>query len=459
MSVLRISAIRMSLGDGPAFIGQEDEQKGGGGAHFREKIVEARCGAKEVEGWVEGAATFVDVRGREAFHQGHLFGSWSLHSLLHRDGNAATSTSTSTATGLKSLCDLRRVVIVAEGEPLKDASALKLLGLLRQFARPSQLLLLDDLSRFQQRFPFCLRQGSDSSPLPPCPTELLEPGCAARSGSGAVRVPALYVGPTACLEPNLNDVLRSFEIGAIFQLVEEDEACEARHLRAPKGMKLHTFAMANSGDEAEDEDAMTPQVAKVATASLEAAERIVAQKVPCFVCGPWSALVAAFVVKKMLSSSSEIRSNEELCIFLKDRSPSLRLTRFAQSALNWALPEEHPGSSGLGPAPVSAPAGARARQLRGKLRRRLKEEEAEVVLRTVKVVLEKVLTAPSEERFRRLKSSNPRVCRELLGSPEALQLLKLAGFGSDEVSGDLVLASAVPLGPLQEVLQALRAGD
>ena len=26
MSVLRISAIRMSLGDGPAFIGQEDEQ-------------------------------------------------------------------------------------------------------------------------------------------------------------------------------------------------------------------------------------------------------------------------------------------------------------------------------------------------------------------------------------------------------------------------------------------------
>ena len=35
-------------------------------------------------------------------------------------------------------------------------------------------------------------------------------------------------------------------------------------------MKLHTFAMANSGDEAEDEDAMTPQVAKVATASLEA---------------------------------------------------------------------------------------------------------------------------------------------------------------------------------------------
>lgn len=43
------------------------------------------------------------------------------------------------------------------------------------------------------------------------------------------------------------------------------------------------------------------------------------------------------------------------------------------------------------------------------------------------------------------------MCRELLGSPEALQLLKLAGFGSDEVSGDLVLASAVPLGPLQEV--------
>ena len=34
-----------------------------------------------------------------------------------------------------------------------------------------------------------------------------------------------------------------------------------------------------------------------------------AQKVPCFVCGPWSALVAAFVVKKMFSSSSEIRSD------------------------------------------------------------------------------------------------------------------------------------------------------
>lgn len=39
----------------------------------------------------------------------------------------------------------------------------------------------------------------------------------------------------------------------------------------------------------------------------------------------------------------------------------------------------------------------------------------------VRVVLEKVLAQPTEERLRRLKASNVRVQRELLAHPEAVK--------------------------------------
>ena len=65
------------------------------------------------------------------------------------------------------------------------------------------------------------------------------------------------------------------------------------------------------------------------------------------------------------------------------------------------------------------------------------------------MVLEKVLKEPMEERLRHLKASNERVQRELLTHPEAVALLRLAGF-EVEASGDLVLAASAPLGKLQE---------
>ena len=48
---------------------------------------------------------------------------------------------------LKSLCDLRRVVVISEN-PLEDENVKKLLLLLKQTVRPSQLLLMEPWIKF-----------------------------------------------------------------------------------------------------------------------------------------------------------------------------------------------------------------------------------------------------------------------------------------------------------------------
>lgn len=375
---------------------------------------------------ISSAATFVDVRTKDAFSKNHLFGAWSLHSLVTRfpEGREATN-------ALKSLCDLRRVVVISEN-PLEDENVKKLLLLLKQTVRPSQLLLMDDLHRFQQRFPFCMRQGSETLPLPPCPSELVEPG--------GWKPPALYLGSVACLEERNEALLRCFKIGVVVQVVDEDHG-----RRWPRHLKLQRVQLGKvdcleieGASESEKEERTWQLAAKVAAAAWEACERTLAQRVPCFLCGPWSMVVAALCLKKIFTS---LRTTEELCVFLKDRCPSMALPPVAVLALNLALD-----------GPKSTTSVVSAKDLACRIRHRL-GMEAEVPLKTVRVVLEKVLAQPTEERLRRLKASNVRVQRELLAHPEAVALLQLAGFTSN--NGDLVLSSGAALAPLREVLQSL----
>ena len=72
------------------------------------------------------------------------------HSLVTRfpEGREATN-------ALKSLCDLRRVVVISEN-PLEDENVKKLLLLLKQTVRPSQLLLMEPWIKFGE---FSLKQG------------------------------------------------------------------------------------------------------------------------------------------------------------------------------------------------------------------------------------------------------------------------------------------------------------
>eukprot|EP00434_Breviolum_minutum_P021694 symbB.v1.2.019149.t1/scaffold1555.1/size186957/3 len=149
-------------------------------------------------------------------------------------------------------------------------------------------------------------------------------------------------------------------------------------------------------------------------------------------------VVAALCLKKIFTS---LRTTEELCVFLKDRCPRMALPPVAVLALNLALD-----------GPKSTTSVVSAKDFACRIRHRL-GMEAEVPLKTVRVVLEKVLAQPTEERLRRLKASNVRVQRELLAHPEAVALLQLAGFTSS--NGDLVLSSGAALAPLREVLQSL----
>lgn len=385
---------------------------------------------------ISSAATFVDVRDKDAFSQSHLYGAWSLHSHVTRNLDGAASNA------LKSLCDLRRVVVVS-ANPLKDDKVKRLLELLKKTARPSQLLLMDNLPQFQQRFPFCIRKGSDTFPLPPCPLELWVPP----EGKQQQQPPALYLGPVTCLE-RTHEALQCFKIGAVVQLVDD---LRATPMPLPGSIKLQRVQVAKmeletfEGTESETQQRTLDLAAKVGASSLEASERILSLRVPCFLCGPWSAVVAALALRRILVS--ELRTTEELCGFLKDRCATNQALQYglphvAILALNLALGSPSPGW-------LSTTPKAQAAQLRRRL-----GSEAELPLKTVRRVLEKVLAQPSEERLRRLKASNPRVQREVLAHPEAVLLLHMAGFTST-VSGDLVLPSAAALGPLRQVLQSV----
>jgi len=78
---------------------------------------------------------------------------------------------------------------------------------------------------------------------------------------------------------------------------------------------------------------------------------------------------------------------------------------------------------------------------------------SEVALKTVRAALEHVLEKPTEEKYRCLKGSNARVKSEISAFPEAVQILRLAGFSL--VGEDLVLPERAPLQTIRDVLVGL----
>eukprot|EP00931_Biecheleriopsis_adriatica_P042646 TRINITY_DN2431_c0_g1_i1.p1 TRINITY_DN2431_c0_g1~~TRINITY_DN2431_c0_g1_i1.p1 ORF type:complete len:327 (+),score=84.23 TRINITY_DN2431_c0_g1_i1:56-982(+) len=77
---------------------------------------------------------------------------------------------------------------------------------------------------------------------------------------------------------------------------------------------------------------------------------------------------------------------------------------------------------------------------------------ARSTLQTVGKLLRNIAAQPAEQKFRRLQSSNQRLQREVLAHPEAMELLRLAGF---VLEGDaLVLPSPTPLDSLKQLISA-----
>lgn len=71
------------------------------------------------------------------------------------------------------------------------------------------------------------------------------------------------------------------------------------HLHLPS--KFHHFPSTSRGaSESEKEERTWQLAAKVAAAAWEACERTLAQRVPCFLCGPWSMVVPGIFVGKVL---------------------------------------------------------------------------------------------------------------------------------------------------------------
>lgn len=77
---------------------------------------------------------------------------------------------------------------------------------------------------------------------------------------------------------------------------------------------------------------------------------------------------------------------------------------------------------------------------------------ARLALKTVGKILRNIAAQPSESQYRRLRSSNPRLQQEVLAHPEAVEILRLAGF---IVEGDvLVLPETTPLDALRQLMGA-----
>lgn len=456
-------------------------------------------------------SVFIDARPKTAFARSHPFGAWSLDALLSKSGGPSDSE----ASALRSRCDLRWAVLFgAESNPLKEAGVLNVLRLLKKSGvRPTSqlpLLLRGGVANFEARFGFCMRGAGEekAQPLPPCPAELLEPGWAMK-GKEKVRrpkPPALYLGSLSCClqqavagkAKRLPAPAAALKIAAVVQLVAPDDAGNEEKVDSKdlmRGLRLlqvpvptsagpasqpvgasNTDArpaaqvappVASTLQEQEAEGAARfDQLARAAgTAAGEAAALVMQQTVPCLLCGPWSFLVAALCLAKVLPGP--MRSAEELVALVKQRWPAAELDAVALAALGEVLgirkassaaDVRQAGAAGASSQPAQphcqAPrATTEAEILCNQLRQRLKDDprSSEVALSTVRTALEKVLGQPREDRLRRLKSSNARVQREIMSHPEAVALLKLAGFASDS-SGDLVLSTTASLQALRDVL-------
>eukprot|EP00931_Biecheleriopsis_adriatica_P049345 TRINITY_DN28546_c0_g1_i1.p1 TRINITY_DN28546_c0_g1~~TRINITY_DN28546_c0_g1_i1.p1 ORF type:complete len:497 (+),score=108.39 TRINITY_DN28546_c0_g1_i1:66-1556(+) len=441
------------------------------------------------------ASVFIDTRPKESFLRSHVAGAWTLHSMLE---NLSTQEkergpSESEAAALRSRCDLRWTVLLGgDANPLKDPQVLQVLRLLRQAGvRPTSqqaLLLRGGMGEFSRRYTFCMRGKAQDDVLPPCPAEILEPGWAA---GGRSRPPALYLGSNSCCSKGSVSVkahpLKVLSMASVVRLVSPEDAAVATDLvRGIKLLNVHVARVSQAegptpvapsassiGNEEEAAADFNRVVAAAASAAMEACTLALQQSAPCMLCGPWSSVAAALCLSKVLPGPT--RGGEELCALIKQRYPAADFNDAALAALNEAL--GHRQAASASSVRAAAAAGAtnqppsvqpvvlprammEADMLCKQFRERLRHDRssAEVTLGTIRTALEKVLAQPREERLRRLKTSNARVARELLPHPEAVALLKLAGFAND-AAGDLVLPTASSLQALRDVLAGLPAAS
>eukprot|EP00747_Dinoflagellata_sp_TGD_P171054 gnl/TRDRNA2_/TRDRNA2_204148_c0_seq1.p1 gnl/TRDRNA2_/TRDRNA2_204148_c0~~gnl/TRDRNA2_/TRDRNA2_204148_c0_seq1.p1 ORF type:complete len:428 (-),score=71.60 gnl/TRDRNA2_/TRDRNA2_204148_c0_seq1:49-1203(-) len=377
---------------------------------------------------------------------------------------------------------------------MKDPRIHAILRLLQHAgARPKgvPLLLRGGMSSFTKgRFAFCLRAKNEerTRPLPPSPAELLSPGWT----SGG-RPPALYLGADAgCVQkPEAVVALDALRIGIVINL--SSGPCTPSR----RSCKLLTVPIQASGDSSGKDTSDSSGLAEVA-AAREACEKLRRQTSPCLLYGRVGALSAALFLARMVPSA--VSSGDAAVAFVKLRLPGTEFDSAALAALGvghaagpvhnaepspdppsvappaassiasprgTASGPGRPGGGATAAAPAATGASAPeapkpshpAEELFAKLRSR-DRRGAEAALNTIRTIVSNILNNPGEPKFRRLKGSNPRVQKDLLAHPEALTMLRMAGFVRD--GDDLELPPPASLQALRELLQALpiaKGGD
>mmetsp|Transcript_74782 Transcript_74782/g.124112 ORF Transcript_74782/g.124112 Transcript_74782/m.124112 type:complete len:460 (-) Transcript_74782:72-1451(-) len=400
-------------------------------------------------------AVFMDNRPRADFERRHIHSAWNLDATPAKKGSgggALGADADSLLAAVRGRCSLRSVVIYSErGNPLGDERVKAVLSLLHQAgARPKghPLLLRGGLANFSRRFGFCVcgKGGEKSRLLPACPAEVLAPDWGGRPH-------ALYLGTEHCVqEPNGIDVLEVLHVGTIINM--SGKPCARSKCRV-------VTLQAGSSDDTR------------AAAARDACAKLQRMTDSCLLYGPASALAAALFLMEVLPKAA--KSKDEAAAFIRLRFPAADFdTNVAQVVLSASANPGGPRAaastaatppadtpSPAQPSPVAPPAGGtgssdRERTSTEEMCARFQKRDrrgAEVALGTIRVAFTNILEHPTEDKYRRLKGSNARVRRELLAYPEAVQLVRMAGFVCD--GEDLVLPPPSSHQVLRDMLQLM----
>lgn len=450
----------------------------------------------------EDSTVFLDAQPRGAYDKGHLHGAWCL-------ADAAASTAPAPSpdgragppaweAALRTRCSLRAVVVYGKnGKALSDEGVLEILRALQRVgARPkgAPMVLREGMSKFIERFPFCLRKRGEekANPLPSSPAEVLAPGWAEAAGhKPRTKLPALYLGSDRCLSgggaggASAEDaVLRSLGIKQVVGILAGSSS-----LALPAGAQRSLTTVKATPPEEASGSAGTD-----VAAARKASEKIAKLTSACLVLGHASALaVALFLVDALPGTAGSV---DEVIAYVRQRFPSAEFDASAHSAIAELLvkrgrmasqpaepsaPEpatargpsppppqptaaapRNPGNSNGGAVPASAGGRGAAKgssepnhisALCAQMRKR-DPVAAEVGLETLRRAIDHILKEPSELKYRRLKASNARVQKEVLAHAEVVEMLRTVGFVRDE-QGDLVLPRTTPLQGLRDLLGLL----
>lgn len=357
------------------------------------------------------------------------------------------------------------------------------------------MLLRGGLAAFSKRFAFCTcgKGGEKTQSLPTLPAEVLAPDW------GGSRPPALYLGTERCMQEST--ALQGLRIGVIINLsgtpapktgckvldvkatgaAADEPTARAREACAKLG-RQSAPCMLYGPESALAAALFLVEVLPKAVNSKDAAISLIKQRYP-------AAELHSLAAQRLLAAAAGLAIDGCEDSQAADGPGGPRVA---------ACPAPPPPQAGkaplrpttqqpklLGVAPAAAPAvsrppprpangnkigngsqtgngngtGTMAREsaVAAEAFARLKKRDpkgAETALETLQAVLGHVLEKPAEEKFRRLKGSNARVKSEITTHPEAVQILRLAGFSL--VGQDLVLAEHASLQLLQDVLCGLR---